>query len=154
MLECCCQVFCFFMSHVLYPQTTTVQELKTKNHWVISPSAPWPVLGKQMCKVWHTVISLHRFVTLRFWRCDTLISPQCQLVDTKYMTPSHPRLLFVDTFSETVKTLSRSCKTECVLQRLTGGCWSLEWRCSLFGFMWHHSIMMLICWYSLQNCWI
>lgn len=48
--------------------------------------------------------------TPRLWSSDTLMSPQCQLIDAEYMTPSHPCLLFVGTFSETVKTLLRSCK--------------------------------------------
>lgn len=55
-------------------------------------------------------MSLHCFVTLQFWSSDALMSPLCQFVDTKFMTPSHPCLLFVGTFSGTVKTLSRSWK--------------------------------------------
>lgn len=36
----------------------------------------------------------------KVWSCDTLMSPQCRLVDTGYMTPSCPRLLSVGTSSK------------------------------------------------------
>ena len=73
-----------------------------KGHWVTFRlvAHSW----KAGCKVWHTV-SPHSFVTPRLWSCDTLMSPQCQLVDTEYMTPFHSVLLSVGTFSKTVKTL-------------------------------------------------
>lgn len=102
MLECCSRIFFLWVYCILKKRKRITRSAHLPPHG--------PFLESGCVKFWHADMSLHRFVTPRLWSSDTLMSPQCQLIDAEYMTPSHPCLLFVGTFSETVKTLLRSCK--------------------------------------------
>lgn len=140
-----------------YPQTTAVQEPPPRKKG--SPGCfsihfmtrSWKVAVLSLAHC-HELASVCPTVVAKLRHFDESSVSVCwyRVYDT---IPS--RLLSVGTFSETVKTLWRLCKTECKQQRLDRKMLRLQTEVpGFFWYTWHHSITTVSCWHSLQNCWI
>lgn len=118
--------------------------IKLKDHRVIWPHGPRLDVRKQLCRR-RAPTSLCHAAVMQLWHFDeSPASPYWYCVCDAIPSPAALRWHFLPKLS---KALSRSGQKLCARQQLlTGGSWGWEWRSSLQWWMWHHSVMMVICW--------